>query len=486
MPDILVMPPSSLLMTLYPEDDGTSQTSSDLPTNTDGKHIPVIKQLVPGNTNLTNRHETAVKRLKCDSSPLFSSDPQSVVTAHVAPYLEMEGEEEKYDDAMLQVIPLNNDENKEHNMQMIDIPLINQGIWKEEEKEENEESHGVSSKGSLLVQFQPSSSSMHCKSIDGNTISRGKRPRSRGVTFVDVSDQDCADSDEHRHVKRSLVWVRDTIHVSDYTPEERRASWYTFEDLKSFKKQRKETARQIENGLLSLPSLCIPLSQTSERNYNGDIYVDTTSSSEPIAYCSRGVENCTEANSRIRYRHICTGWKAVFNVQEVHKYKQQKMTRMSSFEKHQFDALASFLGSSGKKNPSRKHRTTNASSNSSSNNSKDPYDSMCCPYQLAAAYQPSSEASLSIARNRALIDESYVAAQLAQEQKFVLGKRTAAASINNPSVVEDANAKTVYERNENEDANKPNIEKCVEHNKENSTGRFDEREELARRRTIDI
>ena len=182
------------------------------------------------------------------------------------------------------------------------------------------------------------------------------------------------------------------------------ATWYTLADLRSFKKERKETARQVDSGLLSLRA---SVDQTNV----SDIFVDTTSFDVPIEYCLRGAENCTEVMSRIRYRHICDGWRSVLNTQEKHNYQHRKLSALTSSEQAEYNALAAFLGVGSHK----------ASRNITSNNSwysygtgprcspkssrKDPSASMCCPYDLAAVYLPTSEASLQIARSRGIADE---------------------------------------------------------------------------------
>merc|ERR1711935_944727 len=126
--------------------------------------------------------------------------------------------------------------------------------------------------------------------------------------------------------------------------------WYTFADLKSFKRERKDTARQIDNGVLSLPLSSIPLPHTIEQMSQSDIFIDdSVSSSVPIEYCSRGVENCTEAICRVRYRHIAGGWRAVLTTQENHSFQQQKLTSVSSAEQDRYRALAAFLGVGRKK-----------------------------------------------------------------------------------------------------------------------------------------
>mmetsp|Transcript_31026 Transcript_31026/g.51669 ORF Transcript_31026/g.51669 Transcript_31026/m.51669 type:complete len:274 (-) Transcript_31026:447-1268(-) len=81
--------------------------------------------------------------------------------------------------------------------------------------------------------------------------------------------------------------VYETIHISEYTPDERCASWYNIRDLKSFKRDRRDTARRIDQG----------------RMYDDD--------------CVRGVENATHSGSRLRHHHIVDGINSVLNEQDL-------------------------------------------------------------------------------------------------------------------------------------------------------------------------
>lgn len=417
-----------------------------------------------------------------------SSDPPRIPAksththTRLAPFLEMEEEGENdndndkydceeeddllkdYEDALLEDIRSN-----DHDDDDIVVEV-------EEEKKEEDDCDLVATSSSsctspvLLKPLAQRSRGLSC----------GKRPRnSRRVSFAPVvqwsstriplssaaatansknnsanhqldleQQQDSIDSSQHRYIHTSLVQVRETIHLSDYSPEESLASWYTYVDLKSFKRERKVTARLIDNGLLPLPVSSMSMKEIFlddpdvEQTVRSDIYIDTLATPIPIVYCSRGVENCTDAISRIRYRHIADGWRAVLNTQEKYHYQQHKLASMSSTEQVQYRALASFLGVGRTKasrkswfstnHGSAKNNIETGSSCSDSSNSNcsspknsfydDPFDTMCCPYELAAAYQFTSVASLDIARNRALGDERHVAFQEQQAQLDILDR----------------------------------------------------------------
>jgi hypothetical protein len=370
-----------------------------------------------------------------DGVSLSSSDSQHapIATTHAAPFLEMEDENDDDDlddfhDALLEEIPLNNVKGYEEGiLPPADDSLANRGAPLEEEKKEDDERFLSPSSSPV-----PLSGQSHSRSVNENEITCGKRPRnSRKVSFAPAVvwsgtlipyaaastsplQQDSSGSNHKMYNNSSLLQIRDTIHLSDYTIEERLATWYTFADLKSFKNERKDTARQIDSGLLSLPLAAMReiAPQTTEPVGHSDMYIDLTSSLLPVVYCSRGVENCTETISRIRYRHIAIGWRAVLNTQEKHNFHHQKLSSLSTTEQNHYKALASLLGIKAPKS----WFSYKAKGSGDSPKKRDPMKAMCCPYELAAAYLPTSEASLTIARKRAIGDERDVKAWRAQDQ----------------------------------------------------------------------
>lgn len=333
--------------------------------------------------------------------------------------------------------------------------------------------HDTMSKGSEYKYSSPTNSSSNFK--NGSFKGCGKRTRSHHRVYFPSSIHSSLDEsslltdndssqpkpnnnnqsciyqsvNHQRYNKTSFVRVRDTIHRSEFTPEERRATWYTFDDLRSFKRERRETARRIDHGLLSLPfSPYEATPATRKQNIEGcnndddnnndddDACSSSSSSSEGgYVYCSRGCENCTEAIGRIRYRHIADGWRAVLNAQEKHHYQQQKMASMSSAEQNQFRTLASFLsgGSSGSKRSSPRAEASALGFGNNGTNEKassSPVRTMCCPYELAAAYQARSITSLGIARSRAIGDEREVAKQIRRHKRQTQEKRKKEAAEN--------------------------------------------------------
>jgi len=245
----------------------------------------------------------------------------------------------------------------------------------------------------------------------------GKRPRNhRRVSFpctlhsledsVRFAESRSGTPPSSSHHTTSLERIRPTIHRWDYTPSEKQATWYTIADLRSFKRDRKETARLIDHGLLALP-LAGPRAGIPPPPPGSP-----SDASSLSVYCARGCENCTEDVGRIRYRHIADGWRAVLNTQEKHNYRQQKLASMSSAEQSQFLSLASFLGSGKRSSP------RNEGWFSPPPDGSDGRSSSCCPYELAAVYEPSSRSSLEIARSRAIGDEREVAEQRKEEESL--------------------------------------------------------------------
>jgi hypothetical protein len=88
---------------------------------------------------------------------------------------------------------------------------------------------------------------------------------------------------------KDINQVHETIHVSDYTREERRKTWYTIHDLKQFKKERKLLAK----------------------------YYDKHHKHSSDAIDVRGIENATLQGSRIRRVHIIDGIASVLQEQDL-------------------------------------------------------------------------------------------------------------------------------------------------------------------------
>lgn len=380
------MPPSSPLLTLHSAGaPAIGHNGATMPMKLKLGVVSVMEPNDPENTH-PNSDTTSSLMSSKDSTQSF------VVTTHVAPFLEMEEEEEideDYDSSRPESTS-SNEANVEKDNNLL-LPAATADSCEEEKKEEVFPD--------LPARF--STSALPPRVIG---VSCGKRSRnSRRVTFASDAQWPITDSTHpRRYGKTSLIHICETIHLSDYTPEERISTWYTLADLRSFKRERKETARQIDNGL-------IPLRQYADQADHCDIYVDTTSFSIPVEYCSRGAENCTEAMSRVRYRHICDGWRTVLNMQEKHNYQRQRMSSMSASERNEYNALASLLGV-GRTKALRTatcfpYGNSSPKSSPRSSPTSDPFANMCCPYDLAAAYLPSSEASLEIARYRAIGDE---------------------------------------------------------------------------------
>ena len=84
-----------------------------------------------------------------------------------------------------------------------------------------------------------------------------------------------------------ILTIEDTIHIADYTPEERDATWYSTDEVKSFKAERKETAKRIDEG------------DASE------------------VECCRGAESLTIEGCQIRQESILIGINSVLDEQEM-------------------------------------------------------------------------------------------------------------------------------------------------------------------------
>eukprot|EP00934_Nitzschia_sp_Nitz4_P006605 Nitzschia sp. Nitz4//scaffold226_size53432//19493//20188//NITZ4_006697-RA/size53432-processed-gene-0.48-mRNA-1//1//CDS//3329542739//6595//frame0 len=103
---------------------------------------------------------------------------------------------------------------------------------------------------------------------------------------------ECSGGPKKKGHRRRISWgneliVDPIIHVNEYTPEEKSATWYGPNDLKSFKKERLEVARRIDGGKVT----------------DSD--------------CTRGVEHHTHSGSRIRNKNIVEGVNSVLDEQDL-------------------------------------------------------------------------------------------------------------------------------------------------------------------------
>lgn len=97
-------------------------------------------------------------------------------------------------------------------------------------------------------------------------------PLERAVSFSDKND------------------IKDSIHVSDYSPEEKAATWYTAQDLKLFRRARRESVRVWQSQL--------PFMIDKQR------------------HCFRGLESKLSDGSRHRYTNITLAVVSVLTEQE--------------------------------------------------------------------------------------------------------------------------------------------------------------------------
>ena len=172
-------------------------------------------------------------------------------------------------------------------------------------------------------------------------------------------------------------------------------------DLREFKRDRRETAKRIDMGWMLLPSSSSKRYQQQQRQQQF-VFGD-----DGNIYCARGVENCTEKISRIRYRTISDGWTSVLNLQHQH-YHNQAATMATTMTTTTTTTVGGgggyHYGIYGIKN----NNNNNSSNNNNSNNTDIHRIKLCCPYELARAYSVPSSASLKVARDRAIGDESDV------------------------------------------------------------------------------
>jgi hypothetical protein len=88
----------------------------------------------------------------------------------------------------------------------------------------------------------------------------------------------------------SLEVIQPTIHKEEYSPEEKAATWYDVKEFRSFRKERRETVKQVEQG-----------------NSETDM-------------CTRGVEALTKVGAHRRHVAITLGLSAVLDEQELQEW----------------------------------------------------------------------------------------------------------------------------------------------------------------------
>lgn len=113
----------------------------------------------------------------------------------------------------------------------------------------------------------------------------------------------------------STLKVEDIIHVLEYTAEELTATWYDAKEIQSFKTDRRETAKRMDQGGI-----------------------------EDDSDCHRGVESMTISGARIRYEHILVGVNSVLDEQELQDLDETENPEMLAhiyrLNTHQCEALA--------------------------------------------------------------------------------------------------------------------------------------------------
>lgn len=118
-----------------------------------------------------------------------------------------------------------------------------------------------------------------------------------------IISQSAGKSRKRSNPQRKVVFstkleYTDTIHVLEYSQEERAAAWYDSNDSKAFRKDRRETALRADTEL-PLPTDCL-----------------------------RGVEAWTQQGARRRYAHIHTARHAVLEEQELQEWDGQDNPNM--------------------------------------------------------------------------------------------------------------------------------------------------------------
>jgi hypothetical protein len=108
--------------------------------------------------------------------------------------------------------------------------------------------------------------------------------------------------------------VEEIIHVSEYTQDEVSSTWYDRKEIGSFKEDRKNAAKRIDQGVSS----------------DSD--------------CLRGVESLTVAGARIRYESVLVGINSVLDEQELQdldgKEDPEMLAHIYRLNTHQSEALA--------------------------------------------------------------------------------------------------------------------------------------------------
>ena len=110
--------------------------------------------------------------------------------------------------------------------------------------------------------------------------------------------------------------VCEIIHVSEYTDQERMSAWYNYYDLRSFKRERRETARRIEEHQRRRrdQQMCHHSHRPIQHHHHHhQHHVDGDDCEDSI----RGVESLTESGSRLRSAFIVDGINAVLNEQDL-------------------------------------------------------------------------------------------------------------------------------------------------------------------------
>jgi hypothetical protein len=118
--------------------------------------------------------------------------------------------------------------------------------------------------------------------LDFTEIHNGFFPTSAKEPISPPSERAISFSDD--------VGIKDTIHVFDYSPEEKAATWYNVQDLKLFRRARRESVRVWRS---QLPFM-----------------IDTQ------RHCFRGLENKMPDGSRRRYTNISRSVLSVLSEQE--------------------------------------------------------------------------------------------------------------------------------------------------------------------------
>jgi hypothetical protein len=118
--------------------------------------------------------------------------------------------------------------------------------------------------------------------LDFTQIQNGFFPTSAKEPISPPSERAISFSDE--------IDIEDTIHVFDYSPEEKASTWYNAQDLKSFRRVRSESVRVWRSQL--------PCTIDTQR------------------HCFRGLESKLPDGSRRRYNNIVSAVHSVLSEQD--------------------------------------------------------------------------------------------------------------------------------------------------------------------------